>query len=180
MRPVGLSLAQRSVRSRCYRWCRSGVGDDGGGETIAYWLPTIVSSSSRTTVWSVSYEPMTLAQLASLIATAADVEHRRLLFAEFLEEHQHESPSSRWELIADRPPSTGIHGWDALLAGLAEHLAEVDQVDAPRWVEDSSRFLDEPWCYFDLPFFRAEAERETPKAFRRHGVLIRAVELERV
>jgi len=128
----------------------------------------------------VSYEPVTLAQLASLIATAADVEHRRLLFAEFLEEHQHESATARRELIAARPPSTGIDGWDALLAGLAEHLAEIDQVDPPDWVEDSSRFLDEPWCFFDLPFFRAEAERETPEVFRRHGVLIRAVELERV
>lgn len=123
---------------------------------------------------------MTISQLASLLAGADDVEHRRLLFNEFLEEHQHESVPSRHRLITDEPSTTGLHEWDALLAGLAEHLSQVDQVDAPDWVDGPTRFLDEPWCYFNLPVFRAEADRETPDAFRRHGVLIRAVELERV
>jgi hypothetical protein len=132
------------------------------------------------TVSTMSYEPMTIAQLAALISTAHDIERRRLLFAEFLEEHQQEARPSRGRLVADEPPSTGFPEWDALLAGLAEHLAMCDGVGVPEWVEDRSRFLDEPWCYFDLPFFRAEAERETPEAFGRHGVLIRAVELERV
>ena len=104
---------------------------------------------------------------------------RRLCFAEFLEEYQHETPVSRQRFIADEPAPTGLPEWDALLAGVAEYLAAVEGVSAPAWVEDGSRFLAEPWCYFDLPFFRAEAERETPEGFSRHGVLIRAIELER-
>lgn len=123
---------------------------------------------------------MTLTRLAALVAGAQDVERRRLCFAEFLEEYQHETPASRQQLIADEPAPTGLPEWDALLAGLAEHLADREGVEAPAWVEDPSRFLADPWCYFDLPFFRAEAERETPVGFSRHGVLIRAVELERV
>lgn len=126
------------------------------------------------------YEPMIISQLARLVAAAGDAERRRLLFAEFLEEYQQEPVPGRRMLIADEPSATGLREWDALLAGLAEHLARVDDVEVPDWVHGPSRFLDEPWCYFDLPFFRAEAERETPEAFRRHGVLIRAVELERV
>lgn len=123
---------------------------------------------------------MTIDQLASLVANTIEVEQRRLLFAEFLEEFQHEPRAVRQQLISDEPATTGWPEWDALLAGLAEHLATTEGLTPPDWVDDLSRFLAEPWCYFDLPFFRAEAERETPESFARRGVLIRAVELERV
>jgi hypothetical protein len=138
------------------------------------------SSPEGATGYFVTFEPMTIARLAALVVSAPDLEHRRLLFAEFLEEYQQESSASRMLLIMSEPTSTGLRAWDALLAGLAEHLAAAEGDTAPAWVDDSSRFLDEPWCYFDLPFFRAEAERETPESFRRRGVLIRAVELQRV
>lgn len=123
---------------------------------------------------------MAIARLAELGAATPDVERQRLLLAEFLEEFQQEPVAARGELLLDEPQPTGSLGWDALLAGLAEHLAREDRVEPAARVEVLSRFLDEPWCYFDLPFFRAEAERETPSSFRRRGVLIRAVELERV
>jgi hypothetical protein len=128
----------------------------------------------------VNFEPLSIARLGALLTDAPDVEHRRLLFTEFVEEFQQEPIDNRGRLLNGEPILTGLPQWDALLAGLAEHLALCDGREVPTWAHGPERFLNEPWCYFDLPYFRAQAEHETPEGFRRHGVLIRAIELERV
>lgn len=60
-----------------------------------------------------------------------------------------------------------IMRWDALFAGLAEHLAAVDHQDVPGWT--TGCVLRRFWFPFDTPGVRAQARVHTPAAFRRRG-----------
>lgn len=81
-------------------------------------------------------------------------------------------------VVATRPEPTGDARVDAALAGLAEHLARRDGWPVPGWVDEPGRDAD-GWLVSGLPVFRDLAERETPPAFRRHGVLVTAGALAR-
>jgi hypothetical protein len=118
---------------------------------------------------------MTIARLGELLATCPDHE-RWLLISEFLEEHRHEPPDRRLELLRDEPPGTGDECWDVFLAALAEHLAARDGRRGPRWCEQ--RQLDRFWFPFNTPLARAEAVVHAPAAFRRRGVMVARNELE--
>lgn len=118
---------------------------------------------------------MSIARLGELLATGRDSERLSLL-AEFLEEHRHEPPLRRLELLQDEPATTGDERWDVFLAALAEHLAAKDGRRGPRWCE--RRQLDRFWFPFNTPLARAEAIVHAPAAFRRRGVMIARHELE--
>lgn len=88
--------------------------------------------------------------------------------------HGADAPS----LLASRPDLLGDVRVDAALAGLVEHLAERDGWSAPSWVDEPGRLADR-WLVSELPGFLEQAERETPSAFRKHGVLITSGALSR-
>jgi hypothetical protein len=103
----------------------------------------------------VSYQPMSLAELARFIAAEPDFDTRWRLVVEFLKEYHQEPAGMRRRLLADAPGPTGDERWDVLFAGLAEHLAMRDGKDAPGW--SASRGLRRFWFPFDTPGARAGA-----------------------
>jgi hypothetical protein len=89
-----------------------------------------------------------------------------------------DGPSVAAQVFTDEPAPTGSTALDAAFAALAEHLAERDGWPAPAWAADPARRTD-AW-YPDVPaIFRAEAERDSPSAFRSRGIWITARSLER-
>ena len=75
------------------------------------------------------------------------------------------------EVVGERPELTGDARVDAALGALAEHLAIRDGWPVPAWVDEPGRHAG-GWLVSELPAFQSLAEKETPAAFRRHGVLI--------
>ena len=124
----------------------------------------------------VSYQPMSLAELARFIAAEPDFDTRWRLVVEFLKEYHREPTGTRQRLLADAPGSTGDERWDVLFAGLAEHLAMRDGKDAPAW--SASRGLRRFWFPFDTPGARAQALVHAPAAFRRRGVFVADYEID--
>lgn len=125
---------------------------------------------------SVSYQPMTLAELARFIAAEPDFSTRWRLLVEFMKEYHREPTEVRQRLLADAPESAGDERWDVLFAGLAEHLAMRDGMDAPEW--SASRGLRRFWFPFDTPGARAQALVHSPAAFRRRGVFVADYEID--
>lgn len=120
------------------------------------------------------YHPMTLATLASYLTSEANPKTRWKVVWEFLEEYRWEPRDTRATLLLDEPPLFDSQ-WDALLAALAEHLADEDDTTAPAWA--ASRILNEPWYPAELQAQRDDADATAPPAFRRHGVLLSAADL---
>ncbi len=79
----------------------------------------------------VSYQPMTVADLAARLAQTTSEKTRWKIFWEFLEEYRWESPDTQTALLLDEPPAVGDERWDALLAALAEHLAAKHDLAPP-------------------------------------------------
>jgi hypothetical protein len=125
---------------------------------------------------SVSYQPMSLAELACFIAAEPDFDTRWRLVVEFLKEYHREPAGMRQRLLSDVPESTGDERWDVLFAGLAEHLAMRDGIDAPIW--SASRGLRRFWFPFDTPGARAQALVHAPAALRRRGVFVPDYEID--
>jgi hypothetical protein len=113
---------------------------------------------------------MSLAELARFIAAEPNFDVQWRLVVEFLKEYHQEQEGARLRLLADMPESTGDERWDALFAGLAEHLAMRDGKDAPTWA--ASRGLRRFWFPFDTPGSRAQALVHAPAALRRRGVFV--------
>ena len=124
----------------------------------------------------VSYQPMSLAELARFIAAEPDFDTRWRLVVEFLKEYQREPTETRRRLLANAPGSTGDERWDVLFAGLAEHLAMRDGKDAPPW--SASGGLRRFWFPFDTPGARAQALVHAPAALRRRGVFVADYEID--
>lgn len=78
----------------------------------------------------------------------------------------------------DEPPRTGSARLDAAFAALADHLAERDGWAVPAWAADPARRAD-GWYPAVPAIFRAEAERDSPRAFRQRGILITGRSLDR-
>ena len=128
------------------------------------------------TLWVVSYQPMSLAELAHFIAAEPDFDTCWRLVVEFLKEYHREPVGTRQGLLVDAPGSTGDERWDVLFAGLAEHLAMRDGTEAPGW--SASRGLRRFWFPFDTPGARAQALVHAPAALRRRGVFVADYEID--
>jgi hypothetical protein len=128
------------------------------------------------TLWGGSYQPMTLADLARFVAAEQEFDMQWRLVVEFLKEYHQESAGVCLGLLKDAPRPTGDERWDALFAGLAEHLAMRDGKAAPRW--SASGGLRRFWFPFDAPGARAQALVHAPAAFRRRGVFIPDYEID--
>lgn len=74
-------------------------------------------------------------------------------------------------VFAEEPPRTGSPELDAAFAALADHLAERDGWEAPRWVHDAERAVVS-WYPAVPSIFRQEADTESPRAFRQRGLFI--------
>jgi len=116
------------------------------------------------------YEPMSLAVLASHLASTDVDQTRWKLVWEFLEEFRWEPADTRVTLLLDEPEQTGDERWDALLAALAEHLLAQADVAPPQWAE--ARVLRRPWFPAELAVHRADALAWAPAALRKHGVYL--------
>ncbi len=82
------------------------------------------------------------------------------------------------QVFATEPEPTGSVQLDAAFAALAEYLAERDGWTVPTWASDPARRAD-GWYPAVPPIFRAEAERDSPRAFRERGILITGRSLDR-
>src|SRR5260370_40613355 len=91
----------------------------------------------------VSYQPMSLAELARFIAAEPDFDTRWRLVVEFLKEYHQEPAGARQQLLAGAPGPTRDERWGGLFAGLAPHLAMRGGIDPPRW--SASRGLPRGW-----------------------------------
>jgi len=76
------------------------------------------------------------------------------------------------------PAPTGSDEVDAAFAALADHLAERDGWPVPGWALDPARRAD-GWYPAVPDTWRAEAERDSPRAFAQRGIFITARSLNR-
>lgn len=87
-------------------------------------------------------------------------------------------PDLAAEVFTVEPSRTGAVQLDAAFAALAEYFAERDGWATPEWALDPGRST-KAW-YPGVPVvLRVEAERESPQAFRRRGILITSRSLDR-
>jgi transcriptional regulator with XRE-family HTH domain len=77
-----------------------------------------------------------------------------------------------------RPSTTGDQRWDAMLAGLAEHLNVLHGRRAPAWTTGSG--LDHFWFFGTDPAFDALSFTSTPTSLRVRGVVVDGAALESV
>lgn len=82
------------------------------------------------------------------------------------------------EVFADEPALTGSAQLDTAFAALADHLAERDGWQTPTWALDPQRRVD-GWFPAVPAIFRAEAEQDSPRAFRERGIFITRRSLNR-
>ena len=75
------------------------------------------------------------------------------------------------QAILPEPPRSRSMVMDALLAGIAEKLADDAGISRPRWARKRPP-LREPWSVAVRPSKRAEAEATAPAQFIRRGLLI--------
>lgn len=122
-----------------------------------------------------SYQPMTVADLAGRLSGAADDRTRWKLVWEFMEEYRWEAADSQSSLLTDEPAPVGDERWDALLAALAEHLTAQRDLAPPDWTEP--RVLQRAWFPGELRVQRADALVHAPASFRKHGVYLSAADL---
>ena len=80
-------------------------------------------------------------------------------------------PVQQSDILDDAPPLTGTP-WDALLAAMAEHLAELHGHPTREWMDEPERFLDHTWVLARNSAIRANALAFGPPAFVRHGTVI--------
>lgn len=80
--------------------------------------------------------------------------------------------------IARRPKPTGSAAMDALLAGIADKLADDAQLPRPAWTRRGRR-LRQPWLTPGTPKQRAYQLEHTPPQLRARNVIVDAASLWR-
>lgn len=124
--------------------------------------------------------PASLLTLAATAERVASGEDRMHAVREFLDQVSRVDDAALADLISQRPELSGDPRADALIAGIAEHLAATRGLDGPRWVLEQERFLDVFWFVSDVEGFRAIALAQTPVALKRRGVFWPARSMQRV
>lgn len=122
------------------------------------------------------YVPLSLARLAEELQKT-DGERRWRLLQEFLRGYR--EADERGALLAEEPPAISPE-WDALLGGLAEHLADHDGLPLPAWCTAPVRFLPGWWFARAADRdARSDALATTPAAVAGRGVWVSRGWLER-
>lgn len=86
-------------------------------------------------------------------------------------------PATRVALTVAPPVLTGDARFDALLAGVVDHVLSSDRLPVPLWVHESSRAVPTPWDVEPVPALRGRARALTPDGLVRHGVYLDPSEL---
>ena len=79
-------------------------------------------------------------------------------------------PAALPEAIAD-PPAPTYPLLNAILAAVAEELADEYDIERPPWTRSVGP-LEEPWAPPSTPRMRASFEESTPEAFRRRNLVL--------
>ena len=125
------------------------------------------------------YRLSRVAQYCDVIEDGPDDESRyRMLVHDLPRQFRQLGPAARVAALEEAPRLTGTR-WDALLAAMAEHVAEAHGLEKPAWVDEPGRFLDPPWAVLAAPQGEEEDRRGLPGCFRRHGALPDAADLDR-
>ena len=113
---------------------------------------------------------LTLAELATAYSEEVGrlkIDWTRLrAFVDRVEQH----PEKLSDAIAD-PPTPTVPLLNAILAALAEQLADEHGIEHPRWTRAFGR-LAEPWFPPSTPRIRDSFEQSTPEAFRRRNLVL--------
>jgi hypothetical protein len=126
----------------------------------------------------------TAAQIRRCLAAPDEREALRWV-AQFVAEFRRAPRADRPALVADEPPTTGDRRWDAMLAGVVEHLCFHHHLAVPAWALRPDRFLDRWWFVTPtgpctrprsrrlLPHWATEAYSFTARHWsRRHGARV--------
>ena len=81
------------------------------------------------------------------------------------------TPAERVRMTRPKPPPAG-RPWDALIAAVVEHCADLLRFEKPAWTDDPERYLDRPWIGGPGTRTWTESLHAVPAAFLRHGVFI--------
>ncbi len=73
--------------------------------------------------------------------------------------------------ITHTPPPSGSAMLDALLAGIADKLADDRGLNRPGWTNAPDRFLSSPWETPGTPRMREAARDQTPPQLLAHGIV---------
>jgi transcriptional regulator with XRE-family HTH domain len=87
---------------------------------------------------------------------------------------------TRLALCLAAPPLTGDPRIDAFLAAVVEYRLGPDRLPIPEWTSQPERFCEPAWDVVGIAALVADVKRSTPKAFKRHGVLITKEDLTSV
>jgi hypothetical protein len=124
--------------------------------------------------------PTTLKEVAELVAKGEPFD---VCLANFLDDF-YDAPTA--EALMQMPPllepQIGKKGkvQDAYLAAVAEELARKYEFAAPKWINDESRRLHQPWFASSLASLRAVLILESPAAFRARNLFVSDNALTRV
>jgi hypothetical protein len=86
-------------------------------------------------------------------------------------------PALRVALCVTPPAGTGDPRFDALVAGVVDHLLTHDHLPRPPWLAEDWRTLTEPWDVEPVPALQARARTLTPGSIAAHGVYLDPSEL---
>ncbi|MGW6131044.1 helix-turn-helix domain-containing protein [Cellulomonas sp. NPDC055163] len=136
---------------------------------------------------AVGHRLISVPTLAAPVAVFADEIARHLLtddpegaFRTFLQLHdtlRSQDAGVQVALCLTEPAPTGSAPFDALIAGLVEHLLTARKLPVPAWVEAPSRFLGSDWFVDDSAYARAHDRDAAPAAFARRRVYLAPAEL---
>lgn len=80
-------------------------------------------------------------------------------------------PEQTKAAISRTPPPSGSPMLDALLAGMADKLADDHGLRRPAWTGAPVRFLPSPWESPGTPRMRQAARDQTPSQLLEHGII---------
>jgi len=138
-------------------------------------LSRLLAATGRTLELSVAESrgaaPLSLAGLVGAWTTTASGERpdwtrlRAFLDALALRPEQTKAAISR------TPPPSGSPMLDALMAGMADKLADDHGLRRPAWTGATGRFLPSPWESPGTLRMRQAARDQTPSQLREHGII---------
>lgn len=122
-----------------------------------------------------SFDPVksyTLAIVAAFTRTGG-VDRFNLYAKEFVDALSHpanRSPQRQLEMIIDEPELLPQPWCNVVLAGMAEFIAQREDIEVPSWTLKPERFLPKPMFWGVTPQMRAHMLVETPGPFRRRNL----------
>lgn len=174
----GGELTQRdlSVRSRVRQPAIATVESGAHDSTVDRLERLVAGTGHRLAI--LPTRSSTVADIADAVYVAVrarDTRRALRLLVQLNDDLASEHGVVRVALAVTPPAPTGDVRFDAYIAALVEHHLHAEALPVPGWVNEPARFLKEPWTVDR--FADPDIAAHTPDAFRRHGVLLDAIEL---